>query len=468
MSRLDSDTIEVIAETHIRQENIREQMADSVVNTSETEKHGGPPAPPATPDTEEFNFDNWAMFLSRNATKTLRKEELTTLQTLKLLTPADTAKLGLPMGQKILLDVGLTKLTGRPQKQPGALPARPQNQGSRSAQVDERTDGSHSEGDTSTRTTERPALQPVSSNNATIKDIRRQKEELMGAGNELDYLFSSIPPTNAPVASPLVTQASAVGHPSIVTHNPASPSASQLPYHAAAIDPRSILTTKATSRKAVHITAFLTESTKKRLRGRKRDSIVLARDQGEGQNRLMLQADESHPYGGILISEWASANCRVLNHLLSTGDLHRDHMEYYLAYTATIMDFASVYEWRNVLDFDFQYREQQAEHNFCWGYINPLLKMQVLSQPRNTGMGPRDSYQAMGRSRQSQGTNHNAIPDCKQWKANNGFCAFGDKCKFRHVPLQQQTRPPPATRPPVNDEFQNTPKNESSAPARRW
>ena len=37
------------------------------------------------------------------------------------------------------------------------------------------------------------------------------------------------------------------------------------------------------------------------------------------------------------------------------GELHRDEVEFYLAYTATLMDLASNYEWTSVLDFDHQY-----------------------------------------------------------------------------------------------------------------
>ncbi len=99
-------------------------------------------------------------------------------------------------------------------------------------------------------------------------------------------------------------------------------------------------------------------------------------------NTLVVKTDDSHPYTGISICEWSAANCRIMNHLLQSGDLDRANIEYYLAYTATVMDLGCIYEWSNILDFDFHYREQQAEHNFQWGYINPMMKMQYLTDVR--------------------------------------------------------------------------------------
>ena len=85
----------------------------------------------------------------------------------------------------------------------------------------------------------------------------------------------------------------------------------------------------------------------------------------------MLKTDNDHPYSGIRIEEWGAANCRVLNSLLAKGILSRDHVEYYLAYIAKIYEFASKYEWQNVLKYDHQYRKLQAEHGFLWGVTPP-------------------------------------------------------------------------------------------------
>ena len=46
---------------------------------------------------------------------------------------------------------------------------------------------------------------------------------------------------------------------------------------------------------------------------------------------------------------------RLLNHLLGAGQLPREDIEFYLAYTAK--EFAEKYEWSRVLNYDYNYRE---------------------------------------------------------------------------------------------------------------
>ena len=74
------------------------------------------------------------------------------------------------------------------------------------------------------------------------------------------------------------------------------------------------------------------------------------------------------------LSEWGAANCRIMNCLLVTGALNRANIEYYLAYTTTLFSFVEKFRWHSILDFDFQYRELQAEHNFQWGTLMPSLE----------------------------------------------------------------------------------------------
>ena len=63
---------------------------------------------------------------------------------------------------------------------------------------------------------------------------------------------------------------------------------------------------------------------------------------------------------------------RLMNHLLCTGQLPRDEMEFYLAYTTKIYEFAKMDDWNNVLNYDYNYREFQAEYKFKWGTWNFL------------------------------------------------------------------------------------------------
>lgn len=133
------------------------------------------------------------------------------------------------------------------------------------------------------------------------------------------------------------------------------------------MDPRTILTMKALSRKAIHITQFLTEKTKRRRQSRRQEFIL--RSGQTDQETIVLKTDDDHPYLGIFIEEGGTANMRILNHLLCTDQLKRTEIEFYLAYTTKIFEFAENFEWSGVLNFDYNYRELQAEHGFRWGHF---------------------------------------------------------------------------------------------------
>ena len=144
------------------------------------------------------------------------------------------------------------------------------------------------------------------------------------------------------------------------------------------MDPRTILTLKSQTNKAVHITQFLTEKCKRRRQGRRKEFVL--KSGSANSETLVLKADEEHPYLGIFIEEWGAANMRLLNHLLATQKLRRNDIEFYLAYTTKIFEFAEKYEWNSVLNYDYAYRELQAEHQFQWEPFHLTWNYSYLSQ----------------------------------------------------------------------------------------
>ena len=192
-------------------------------------------------------------------------------------------------------------------------------------------------------------------------------------------------------------------------------------------DPRHILTTKATSKKAVHITAFLSEKTKRRRLSRRKELVLSS--SGNKDDTLVLKTDDEHPYAGIYLEEWGAANCRVMHHLLKKGDLSASDVSYYLAYTTQIFEFASKYEWNSVLDFDYWYREIQAEHSFKWGTFSSHLELHLLIPRTRQNSTPTTSTQTRHKSAAGQ---KSTVPDCRMYKAT-GSCTFGASCRFRHV-----------------------------------
>ena len=185
------------------------------------------------------------------------------------------------------------------------------------------------------------------------------------------------------------------------------------------MDPRIFLIIK-----TVHITAFIAEHCKQRLQNRCKEFII--KSETKDTETLVLKSDDEHPYLGIYNEEWGAVNMGLMNHLLCTDQLAWDEIEFYLAYTTKIYEFAEKYDCYSVLNYN--YRELQAEHNFKWGIFSPHMELQllvllVLRQPK----------QLSGQN----GPGQLAIEDCKLLKARSS-CPFGTLCKFRHPHTQQK------------------------------
>jgi hypothetical protein len=206
-----------------------------------------------------------------------------------------------------------------------------------------------------------------------------------------------------------------------------------------------LLTVKSTAAKATHITQVLTERTKKRLRSGRRGVVL-----GLGEDNVVLHTENDHPYTGISIAEWSAANCRLMAHLLATGALARADVEYYLAYSTQIYEYAALYEWEAVLDFDHLYRERQAVHGFVWGHIPPNMELSLVHRPRRHPGKPISQHPP----RPSQWRSDRRAPqapsrdraDCWLYMAH-GKCPFGAKCRYDHpVGGSQPPNPPPPKR----------------------
>lgn len=199
------------------------------------------------------------------------------------------------------------------------------------------------------------------------------------------------------------------------------------------MDPRAILTVKATNKKAVHVTQFLSEETKRRRQNRRQKEFVLHTN----SSTFSLRNDDGHPYLGIYIDEWGAANMRVLNYLLSSGQIIREEVEYYLAYSTKIFEFAKNYEWNTILHFDFQYRELQAEHGFKWGTYCPHMEMQTLVPKRPAGRSTNQQQQQQSHHQQQ----HMTKEECRIFKAK-GACPFGSGCRYTHKQHKAETSTP--------------------------
>ena len=156
---------------------------------------------------------------------------------------------------------------------------------------------------------------------------------------------------------------------------------------------------------------------------------------------------------------------KLLNYLLAQ-ELHpRENIEYYLAYTTLIYEVADRHDWRDMLNFDFMYRERQAALGFTWGSHVPFMELQLLSgsrrnrqyqydQPPND-IPPRfQGGRGRGRGYSDRTPRYDQL--CNNF-ASTGKCGFGSKCIYSHVPPRDNRPgivlppgPPPQLAPAPN------------------
>ena len=336
-------------------------------------------------DLDDFNFDNWVSKhgIIRASSKILSDQHLNTKEALLEADRQDIAKIGLAVGQEVIVRRGLRDLG---------------NLHFQEAPLTEKTATSTQEDDsTDPRSTGPGGSPPLGSLTAQQTDL------LIQAGADLDALLNNSSGRSAPnlgVGTELLSLGDLQSKPETY-------------------DPRHLLTLKSTTRKAEKIASFLPEKVKERLQRTRRERLVFT----EGQDgRLSLQQGEDSPFS-ISPTEWGAANMRLMSHLLAEGQLNRTDVEYYMAYTMQVFELADTYEWHSVMRFDSRYRELQAHHGFPWGDMRLALQLNLLT-PRsfqNTTVKPRNFRP------------NAKIEDCKKWLLSGGTsCPFGDKCRFVH------------------------------------
>ena len=379
-------------------------------------------------ETQDFDLAEWCKKygITRKTEAILSKEELTSARSLKLLDGTDIRELGIPIAQRKYLMLAVQELKAQDSAASGRGTGSTET-GTGSTNSEQQSQQSDREELPPSDATENSGGQVGDTSRVvTIEDIRQQTAALGAAGKALDQLFAESA-DGARSSGPLSGR----------TKPSASPPGSSNPYVPGShTDPRTILTVKAGASKAVHITQFLSERTKRRLQSRRR-GVVLGTSE---QQTVVFKPDERHPYAGITLSEWSAANCRVMAHLLQTGELAPSHVEYYLSYSTQIYEFYELYDWEAILEFDYTYRERQCQHKFPFGYIPPNMEMALLSQPRARRSQQQQQQQQQHQQHQvQQGAgvrgrpNTTRSPDvCKLYLAREGKCPFGDKCKYTH------------------------------------
>ena len=371
-------------------EGISEHISDELSGDDERDDGGK-----IADSGEKFDFTLWTKNsgINRKTAALLRKEDLVTIEALVLLDDSDLKDLEMTIGQRKLFQSALYTLKGINCEEKSAADkhklrvstVKSTNDHLNSSVFVEKkanpADTCQNQDPPSIPRTQEPA-------GPTIADFRKQASQLQSSGKMFDSYLSNF--TQKPENEKIIPITNSLSQSDLC----AKPSDLS--------DPRTILTVKASSQKAKHITNFLPESVKRRLQSKSKKEWFLAKS-GEGEN-LVIKQDCEHPYSGITLSEWSAANCRLLADLLRSGDLNIKMIEFYLAYSTQIYDFVPKYEWESILDFDFQYRERQAEYGFNWGSLTANMELQILiprgvrQNPGNPGRGNNNNYRPTSRS----------------------------------------------------------------------
>ena len=167
---------------------------------------------------------------------------------------------------------------------------------------------------------------------------------------------------------------------------------------------------------------------------------------GQGDARLVLMSPRRQPeLNKVTPTQWATANSRIMAALLDAGELGPDTLSFYLAYSAIIGEYAQVYTWASVLDYDNQYRALQAQYGFQWGSNAPilrdsLLKLRSPSVPQGSGKQASLHPQPPPPPRQKPlRSGPNRRPKFVEGKEacglfnSSGSCKYGESCKFAHL-----------------------------------
>ena len=391
-----------------------EELAEMRTNSSSTDPGVGKGAgsskqSTSTCDTRhlEFEFDRWATScnLKRKTTALLVKEDLNTEETLSAVSFEDLTRIGVSVGQAILIHKSFkSALTP-------TVPA-----GSDQTTLSDQMSGSQS-----------PASEQLASS-VTLKDIKRQANSLQEAGKTFNDLISSNKSASVEVVNkvPLTLGLSDTDSPAVsLPLNKTMNTCQFVDCVSAAHSPLTTLTLRSSTRKAYHITKYLTEEAKNRIKNKRKDLILTRMD--ESDDRLVVRTEEAHPYAGISLEDWGAANCRLMYAMITEGALSQTEIPFYLSYTTTIFDFVAKYDWHSILDYDYQYRERQAQHGFKWGSLNPNAQIQLL--PRQKNQLPSTNQTTYNRGYRQRLRHSNEL--CKQWLAR-GECRFGNRCRYVH------------------------------------
>ena len=361
-------------------------------------------------DDITFEFQEWATRsgLNRKTTGAMVQEDMTTLLTLTTMSLQDMGHLEITRGQHSLIRHAVAALG---------------NPGITDPQAPSIADGIS------------VAPEITINERESIAEHGAPADHIMEAGAAFDRIWKRTE------SAPVPLSAAHVAHPA-ATIGYTVPTGVHAPKHGSGVDPRHALTIRAKSTKALKITDYVNRTVRERIAKKRKETLRLTET---AAGTIQLKAEEDTYAIYLSQGEWAAANMCIMAHLLQSGELLREDVEYYMSYTAGIHNYTAKFEWQSIVEYDTQYREIQAEHQFMWGIAATYLEIQLLVPRQRIAVAQKGVYTAPNTKQQhpfhgsQHGTQHSASATatgqkttvlCRLW-ANTGNCPY-NPCKFDH------------------------------------
>ena len=155
-----------------------------------------------------------------------------------------------------------------------------------------------------------------------------------------------------------------------------------------------------------------------------------------GEGGIILETGPRRPpLHKVSISQWNSANAKILDNLIMDGSVNINSIPDYLAYTQKINRMYDRYEWETVLLYDREYRQLEASVAMRWGTdVRHLSDVHLRDKPsgnQSHAQARRDRKAVTGgKGKQSQVDPKSGKELCIKY--NKGSCNYSN-CKFAHV-----------------------------------
>ena len=154
---------------------------------------------------------------------------------------------------------------------------------------------------------------------------------------------------------------------------------------------------------------------------------------GSDAQLILETGPKRPPLHKVSLSQWNSANVKILDLLIIEGSVTFQAIPDYLAYTQKINRMFDRYEWETVLMYDREFRQLQATMGMRWGVdIRHLSDIHLREKPSQESHAQTRKTRANVASRVRGGPTDpkSGAEICRNF--NRGACNYNN-CKFAHT-----------------------------------